>query len=65
MFTHLGHVTHQYGHAQLMSPALGNGFGSAHWTGVSLEPADYVSIAMRLVRAILLCRDLMTSYLRS
>jgi len=32
-----------------MSPALGNGFGNAHWTGVSLEPAIcllllYVSI---------------------
>jgi|SRR5712671_1340519 len=23
----------------LLSPALGNGFGNAHWTGVSLEPA--------------------------
>jgi len=22
-----------------MSPALGNGFGNARWTGVSLEPA--------------------------
>src|SRR5882757_4698901 len=24
---------------QAMSPALGNEFGNAHWTGVSLEPA--------------------------
>ena len=38
--------------AVVVSPALGNGFGNTHWTGVSLEPA--VSYCCFVSRS---CRD--------
>src|SRR5712671_4803778 len=49
----------------LLSLALRNEFGNAHWTEVSSELATYVTIAMRLNRAVLPCHVLMPSYLCS
>ena len=40
-----------------LSPALGNGSGNAHWTGVSLEPAIMSLCFVFEFRAVLLCHD--------
>src|SRR5712671_1706569 len=44
-----------------LSPALGNGFGSAHWTGVSLEPAVMLSCVCVSIVPSCLCHELMPS----
>jgi len=46
-----------------MSPALGNGFGNARWTGVSKGTGHYV-ILLRVSsdRAVCLCHELMSIF---
>jgi len=60
-WTYEGHWSYVRKIQEGVSPALGNGFGNAHWTGVSLEPAIMLSCLCVSIVPSGLCHELMSS----